>query len=158
MDIAIIQLLLAKVMLGAAGNRAIGHSAWWSNPLGYWFLSIAICISLPVWMPPVFGYQLLTFFPILLACVMWRSRSPRPWLDMTHTPAWKPALVRGLYILPLVAILAWFSMVYLFGLILVVVPCGVYWLAGKQTRYEPVALAEIFTGAIIPLAFSATLL
>lgn len=146
-------LILAKLFLAALGNRLIGSDTpKASNIYGYAFLSLGVWLGLrQLWALPL----------ILIGVMIWRMPSARPWLDMTHTPDWHEAVARGSYIVPLIALLYVVTnnpLYPLFGALLLWAVPIIYYLTGKQRRYEPVALAEILTGAIIPLAFSASLL
>jgi hypothetical protein len=134
-------IFLIKLFLCALGNRCIGSS---HREIGFLFMTFGVWVGLP-----------LLAFPFISAGVLiWRVKSPRSWLDLTHGGSYWKGVLRGVLVLPLAAVAALFGHFLLpifFGVLAIFAVPFIYYLAGKQTKYEPVALAEIGSGAIIGL-------
>lgn len=142
-----INALLALVI------SAIGNRMWGSGKVPHWsgalVMAIAVVVALPaLWM----------WFPVFFGTIyIFRCPATSPWLDIMNNPP-TPAIIfnavkRGIWIFPHAIVL--YALTHNFGHLAVAVCFPVialiYYMAGRQTRFDPTITAELLTGAYVGL-------
>lgn len=127
------------IILTALGNRAWGDDI---NPkwVGVLLMALGLCYGQPIYLLPAF----------LAVVYIFRAPSSGSWLSMHASTNWVPAIVRGLYVIPLVALNVYLhGYLHLLGLIAIPAFAAIYWLAGKQTKFNATLVAELAAGALL---------
>lgn len=134
--LSVVIKILLGMSLGALGNRAWGSG---QHAAGVFLMAAAVFFT--------HGIASLWLLPLVF---YWRFASPRPWIHILQgLPEWRDGLLRGTGALPLGAYLygvtgQWWHLVWAGAMIVWSPTC--YWLAGKQKRFEPVAMSELLNG------------
>ena len=136
------------IALTAIGNRTWGAGVSWAP---HWLG--ALIMTMGLWIGS--GYSLIAI-PVLFSCVLfWRAWPIGPFLNMEgNAISWSQAYLRNLVIIPLIFVCCTFDASLLplvMGAIAFALIPVVYYLSGKQTKYDATAIAEMVSGALMGL-------
>jgi hypothetical protein len=139
------------ILLTALGNRGWG-AAEVPNWIAVILMGMGVWIAnqTPLWTLPLF----------ILSMWVFRFRSPRPWLNMAHTPDYLAGVIRGLWIIPHTLLVMWLTTSWISGIIggivVLAIPLTYYmaykiWPNATTTPNKACSIAELATGAYLAL-------
>jgi hypothetical protein len=130
---------------------ALGNRLWGDSSMGYethWLGAVLMAYGITISHPAQWF-----LFPVFVAVMyLYRGASIAPELDMTKPGgSWLDGSLRAILFIPIPLLMYWLDRreYHLCETALFVLIPVIYWLAGRQTRVECVALAECLTGALI---------
>lgn len=140
------------IALTALGNRAWGSGAMlpvFNTACPHWLGAILMATGLWLGKP----YPLIALPLLFISVYVWRMFSSAPWLNLEVGDDWSVAIGRNLPLMGIMALRMLFlpSMLSLgSGVFAMVIGIpAAYYLAGKQNKVDPTALAEFISGAFV---------